>query len=151
MKKLLLTVILIAGLMTLTALAAPAKELCHRGFQIQYDLNKWFTSEPCTVIYNGNHNRCANDLIVTKPVPHTAIEGRVRNEFFRTITRLNLHFVINDATGRPMGEQVVSLYNLGPQESGDFSVSLDNSSQGAVLAGFDFAYKDATCERISLR
>ncbi len=151
MNKTILTTILIAGLLALTAPGASSKELCQRGFQIQFDLTKWLTCEPCTVIYTGNSPHGGQNLIVTRPVPRTAVEGRVRNEFFRTITRVNLHFIINDAAGRPMGEQVVSLYNLGPQESADFSVALDNSSQGALLTGFDFVYKDGTCEKISLR
>jgi len=153
MKKVMMVALMIAGLMAVTAFCASARELCHRGFMIQFDVDKWFTSEPCVVIYTGNDHRASNlsqQLFVTKPVQHTAIEGRVRNEFFRSIASINLHFTIYDSLNRNIGEQIVTLNNLGPQENGSFSVSLDNSGQNARLTGFDFYYKDGACEKVSL-
>jgi hypothetical protein len=154
MTRMMMMTVLMMGLIFVTALSVSAKEINQRGFTIQYDVTKWST---CEVYYgevtNSYHGSSYNrpQIAVHRPIEHTAIEGKVMNEFFRHISHMTFYFEAYDSNDTMVEEKAVSVNSLGSHESRTFSMSIDNRIQKVILKAYEFFYLDGTCEKISMK
>ena len=155
MNKMIAAAILVLGIMCFTGSLAQAGQVSQRGLSIEYDLFRRFAHEGYTA-YTVNtwqpHSRqyVPRQVIVEKVTAQRILRGKVANEYFRTLSCVTLYFSVRDSFNNSMGEKVVTIENLGPQESGSFCVTLENSTENCTLKGFDFTYKDGAVEKVSL-
>ncbi len=155
MKRALTTLLMMTALIVITTMASFGKEISQKGFLIQYDISKWTTCRPAYGYSTSNHYRHSSQnqsqVVVQVPTEHTGITGKINNEYTRNISCINLYFTVYDFNGNTVETTTASVNNLGPNENTTFSISLDNRGQTAVLTGFDYYYRDGSCERISLK